>query len=68
METKDMYSNLRKGKRFSDEELMVGINHFKNLSDILAISGDEFYIPFRAANEAYITLRGYAIARGLIKL
>lgn len=68
MKTQDFYENYIKAVVFSDEELLEAVSHFKALSEMLSISGFSFSHSHRAANEAYINLRQYAVSRGLIKV
>ena len=49
METRDIYECYSRGFVFSDRELKMAIKHYKDLSNILMVSGREFHL---AANEA----------------
>lgn len=68
MKTQDFYENYTKAVVFNDAELLEAVSHFKALSEMLSISGVSFSHSHRAANEAYISLRQYAVARGLVKV
>ncbi len=68
MKTQDFYENYTKAVVFSDAELLEAVSHFKALSEMLSVSGLSFSHSHRAANEAYINLRQYAVSRGLIKV
>lgn len=65
METKDIYECYSQGFVFSDRELKMAIKHYKNLTNILMISGREFKFAADAAFSVYQNLYQYGIAREL---
>lgn len=66
METKDIYECYSQGVMFSDRELKLAIKHYKNLSNILMISGREFKFAADAAFRVYQNLYQYGISRELL--
>lgn len=65
METKDIYECYVQGFVFSDRELKMAIKHYKNLVNILMISGREFHFAANEALRVYQNLYQYGIEREL---
>ena len=62
---KDIYEKYTDGDSLTDEEVLAGEKHFKQLSDLLYRSGMAFEITAKEANRAYLGLKGYRESRGL---
>ena len=58
-----IYNKLYQGDALTDEELQAGIEHFKQVSDLLMVSGPVFRLAADEANRIYCRLRDFQVAR-----
>ena len=65
MKTKDIYKNFTQGVVFSDEDIKMAIKHYKQLCNILMVSGREFHFSANEALRVYQQLYQFGIAREL---
>ena len=62
----DVYAKFRKGDYMTNGELLVAMEHYKTLADLLVVSGDPFHLPFCEANRLYLAFADFAQNRNLI--
>lgn len=64
---REIYNDIMNGDPISDNELITIMKHFEIVAKCCDELGDIFYLPACEANRRVSELKGYAVARGLIK-
>lgn len=65
---KEIYNIKYDGGHLTNEELLFGIEFFRDLSNKLRQLGPVFRLAYQEANDTYIKYYGYAVARNLKEL
>lgn len=60
-----IYACYRSGEPLSDNEIIDGIRHFRQLADLLKISGESFRLTLNECWRVIDVLEGYRRARGI---
>jgi hypothetical protein len=61
----NIYKKFTNGDTLSDDEVLAGEKHFKELTNLLYRSGVAFEITAKEANRVHMGLQEYRTSRGL---
>jgi hypothetical protein len=63
MNAKDIYDKVCSGDPISDNDIRIGIAHYKQLGGLLSVSGPVFKLAANEANRIRYSLEGFQQAR-----
>ena len=68
LDPSNLYQAYCQGESFTNEEILLGEKHFKEMSDMLYVSGPAFLITAKEANRIHRGFCEFRKARGLEEL